>query len=35
MSNIDELIEWLRGCAGTPHAVQMVMERMEALHETT
>lgn len=23
MSNIDELIEWLRGCAGTPHTVQM------------
>lgn len=33
MSNIDELIEWLRGCAGTPHAVQMCNDAADALEK--
>ena len=33
MSNIDELIEWLRDCAGTPGAVKMCMAAADALEE--
>lgn len=33
MSNIDELIEWLRGCAGTPHVVQMCNDAADALEK--
>lgn len=33
MSNIDELIEWLRGCAGTPHTVQMCSDAAVALEK--
>lgn len=33
MSNIDELIEWLRGCAGTPGTVKMCSDAADALEK--